>query len=560
MTDRLTDDRRDYARDSQNESTESLKSSSGFHLTNSAEEWCDEQVYHLDSLAHLLRPPLTDITLPTFIPHNWKDIYCFPSQMRFDELFGLFYGPLASIFTDPPTAMIAGPAMRWLLNAINSDSTCHIPDLDVYFICAEDSMWAYVDSLKETLALNFSDLFFELEKGLLTFHLSPKLKWKVKVHWLNIHNNLVELFRDMTTLQDIDIGSNCVAYNGRQTFLNGRGVSALCRGLNYVDPNWIHPRYSERMVEVFEQGFGLILPHLIGFNQKVMQLSTLQMNVTDWFSLFLARGCLSVIDEKRKNDGWNVDQHMVCQCCHGNSFGSVQSWTCMWNVRQLRECTMDFRASGGAFSLIPRTITQCLPAFSSIVSDIHPLMTPLLLPCESQCMMLRWIFGLTNMHFLQLYQQGLELLSSDVENELQTWNLAPILQAKKNIIFTEYKRLCVENTINVDWFDRTTVSHVIRNEWYGKSYTDTPVFSRESFQDRFISHEETVCSLCQNVIDYPNGRNVVRLQCGHCFHFMTEERCVGILPWIKKKKPCPNCRAPFERVKKIKHPVPQLIL
>lgn len=189
------------------------------------------------------------------------------------------------------------------------------------------------------------------------------------------------------------------------------------------------------------------------------------------------------------------------------------------------------------------------------------------------------VYDLTKTETEQLTSAILNQVRTDFQNSDKAYiNVHAFLQPHRLRLlklYEERKKEIIEWWITIDPSRQYTASlnPVITDPavWYGNYFSSPTEDSKHETKQEYKTTEkeevkermteeqmklfmgdtsanstEQICGLCFTQVN-GDGNNIVRLQCGHTFHFSLQNRtkeneCQGILSWFKKRSTCPNCR------------------
>jgi hypothetical protein len=494
----------------------------------------------------------------TFAPDNWRTAILI-NQTEYTRLFSSRFPEVHSVLLSVPGVCVAGGAAAWPF--LRHDSSTGDVDLFVYandgislMFKAEDVAWRL---RAEFAGASISEA---LTPGLVTF-----LIWRD-----GCFSKIQLILRDFCDMEELlhgfDIGSCCVGFDGKTTFMTELAMFSLMHRVNIVFPMYRSISFEARLIKYFHRGLALAFPHLRdGALVEGVPLVMPHMTLTPRFLRGrFAVGAVTTPSKAEPAGDYECD-------------GSLSRWLRVSSRHRVRygatRKNVAFVASGksdfvvfapsltyAAYAASPPTLGDILPLRAveqHVDGAIRRVVTPKGL-LDVAC--LRQLFCMTDAQISAFAVAVARAVGPVDPNHA----LAPFRSAllEKHRLATERP---IEWCIVVDPQRQHTVSRnptpASNLEWYGEhAFSETQpapstdeslvaVLGRmeaQNSQGRWLCDTD-LCALCQ--CDVTRGsKDTITLKCGHTFHCGKERGgCQGLVAWAitLKRTTCPMCRQDF---------------
>lgn len=508
---------------------------------------------------------------PTLIHRGGPDplsrIYM--SQEEFSSILFDKYPFMVELFSSVKGIVLAGGAIEWvfskktslpkdfdffLYSDLNNINTTTTSTLNKSQAC-QDFQWEQLITavnvvFKYYKKYNISQTF---TKGLLTLEINSYPK-KIQIQFIlrdyNSHSQILHGF---------DLSSCACSFDGTTTHFTPLGAWSYHNKLNIVWPAYRSPSYEHRLIKYWNKGFGLVFPHMAQFTLGMMDLSYLMLNII-YCSGNFAYGNIFLEDNKKQSD-YSNDQIQ---------FKSIHELHEL-NTLQIIQNSNIYKVSGRYYPGHPSTestinfktlrscvnITQLVPIvkFKQIIEQIlyksiHIKNRKIFIDFY----ILQNIFKFDHNQIIKFIELATEYNKLLIDNPFQKYNLNYNKFQPKITEFIEKYEISANTEIN--WwipFNQnipfTGALNPIMEEpadWYGKvpiTSIDNRIPALNSNSNNYNHNNDILCSCCFVPIMH-NDLNIIKLQCGHIFHYLEdiEHSCIGVKKWINAHNECPNCR------------------
>ena len=523
-----------------------------------------EGLYTLDEVNtnHILY----DYKYPTLIHKNHeeklnKQLIC---QVEYSSILNQEYPFIDTLLSIVPGLVLAGGAALWPFTSRVKKPK----DLD-FFLYGDLNPFCQWSRLEATISIIMNAykkriITQEMTNGLCTLIIhdnniySKKNLQKYNTETLQIQIILRNYTSISQLLHGFDISASSIAYDGTYTYFTKLGAWSYLTNLIVVWPEYRSSSYESRLVKYWNKGYGIVFPHMLEFSSN-MELPHLLINI-EYYSGNFAYGNIFLEDNKKQSD-YSNDQIQ---------FKSIHELHEL-NTLQIIQNSNIYKVSGRYYPGHPSTestinfktlrscvnITQLVPIvkFKQIIEQIlyksiHIKNRKIFIDFY----ILQNIFKFDHNQIIKFIELATEYNKLLIDNPFQKYNLNYNKFQPKITEFIEKYEISANTEIN--WwipFNQnipfTGALNPIMEEpadWYGKvpiTSIDNRIPALNSNSNNYNHNNDILCSCCFVPIMH-NDLNIIKLQCGHIFHYLEdiEHSCIGVKKWINAHNECPNCR------------------
>jgi len=564
----------------------------------------NEDLYTLSNLENLGSNVYT-YPVPTFVPTIWP-FYKLITQKEYILKFNTEFPIAAKILKKiSKNIVIAGGAAAWPFG----ESHVKANDIDFFIVGIdsfnEEKLWEEVNNFFDIVwnivieEYKSKDEFIQiLSPGVLTliiysptkdeygYYRTDKKSKKLKIQLiLRAYPSISSL------LHAFDIGSACVAFNGKTTYTTTFGAYSQIFRVNIVNPAYRSTTYENRLIKYFKRYYAISLPFLssTSLNNKILKLPYLT------FLIRHSKGNRAMgtfnINISQENSDYEPSRIGIWE-----SITTKQCVSPFINLNQLVSKKKNFviirSYTIGGRGIYDSQEDYKLP-IKNIISEKGKLKIPELQDVFSK-EQLKWsieriVNGIHNtkngIKIDNLKKLGLS--NKEIEDFVLDFTKICILNPKKNIsetktesnfhcldlkkIIQNYKNRIIDSYNSlldqpIEWFivsnpERqytASINPIISNpiDWYGKdNFTKEQKNSQDTMLNSFFGFFESqqlvenknvsseYCSICFEIIEKGSPNSIV-LPCKHAFHWNNSgTECGGLFSWINSERnDCPICR------------------
>ena len=389
---------------------------------------------------------------------------------------------------------------------------------------------------------------------------------------LIIHNNskynsnnlqIQIILRNYTSISQIvhgfDISACSVAYDGTYTYFTKMGAWSYLTKLIVVWPEYRSTTYESRLVKYWNKGYGIVFPHMLEFTPN-MELPHLLINI-QYYSGNFAYGNIFLAHDNKQSDYSIQDNLQSIQMLNyfntiqiiqnsnmykvsGNYYPNNYSQTTKLNFKNLRSC-ITLNQLGFSSIKFKQILDEIL------YNGIHIKQRKIFIDFY----ILQNVLLFNHIQINKIIELAIKYNKILIDNPFKKYTLNYTqLQFKIEEFMEKYEN--VKNT-EIKWwipFDQnkpftSSLNPIIEEpkDWYGKvliTDVNNRITSPNSNNNNYKSENDIICSCCLSAI-IDNDFNIIKLQCGHLFHYSEdiECSCIGVKLWINVHNKCPNCRS-----------------
>lgn len=534
-------------------------------------------LWSLDQVAKAY-PESLEYSHPTLVPKTW--IKAEPlTQIEYTQVL---HGKFEIIKKVLPmeNVVIAGGSAAWPL----SDRSQTPSDID-FFIYGmdphnESALWAKANELVKkiceglkTTKSSYISASVSMVPGVITIiedtYDSPSQKFQIVLRAYPSVSAILHAF---------DLQSSMVAYDGSKTYLTTFGAYGQIYRTNVVVPAYRSTTYESRLFKYFIRGYALMMPNLrkeaIIPNTKI-ELTHVSLEVDEVIDQIYMIGELklpknavaagtdySPFTELQEE----ISEHGL-EDVRGLSFAHAKSMN--YNFYDVitgkdRFVLMDYYANMYK-SRSKFTLDKYAEKGGPMFTEVYPRETFVKMVekavrrvCPPSCSnvgiaTLKQIFGLNDEQIIKITMAIIDMRQRNPNKKL---SLQSALQPFCDALLAKYDAVpdYISWWIVEDPGRQYSGSFDPRMEnasdWYGKEAVEAKAFesipSNNIYSLCAVKHPEKPifdgdCPLCHEEIKAGSANSMI-LDCGHVFHVIFGNECMGLLSWLKDHHECPCCK------------------
>lgn len=449
------------------------------------------------------------------------------------------------------------------------DDTCYEGDMDFFIINPNifkkklDQRvitYKYANKICNYIRQNKKEIEkieYELKKGILnlnvTYNNGSNFKYQI----------ILKVYSSISCLiHSFDIGSSCIAFDGKTTYMTDMGAYSQINAINLIVPEYNSPTFEKRLKKYFHRGYDLGLIHCKEFHSlgeklhgepvpESMMLPFMHLYITNYSSKFKYYGIIEDLAFSINDSTYNshsIPSRVICdvnRIVDGENFHKYKNYLdeiklCFYylyyvskgqeNMKSVIniEKSDDIRKELISFDCTLGKIIskdKLIIALDYIINEGY-YSTYF---NEVNDYILKTYLGMTSTQVKKFREKFNKLTEDNPESEI---NAKPSLMPFYRYIFKKYQEKC---NVELGFYD----TFPDENDY--EDFQKTPMSNSDWYGEKFYQ-KDNKCLLCY--IPIQDIKNTVTLECGHKFHAKNNIHCNGIISKMiieNNNGDCPEC-------------------